>query len=290
MISDKNKSVPISVYLATGEEEILGARYHENAMEFIEVLSGQVRVQIGTDFLVLQGGEILYLPPKIICRMEAAEGTARVRGLIFDADVLRENMYSFDTEILYMFYIQSKNHSTPFRPDHPNYPVLSRGMRESYDEFLAKDVCYKMPIRANIYLMMTALLRFYCGSRDESDRIVYHNVLRLRPVMDFIDGHYQEKMRIEQLASMITVSADYFTKMFKESIGKTPVDYINGIRVNRALYLLIYTDLSMQEISEQTGFCNANYFHKIFKTYIDMSPLSYRKMARGGKLLRDGET
>ena len=79
---------------------------------------------------------------------------------------------------------------------------------------------------------------------------------------------------------MITVSPDYFTKMFKESVGKTPIDYINGLRINRAIQLLYTTDMQMAELAEAVGFCNPNYFHKIFKQYMGQSPLSYRKSTK----------
>ena len=79
---------------------------------------------------------------------------------------------------------------------------------------------------------------------------------------------------------MISVSPDYFTKMFKDSIGKTPIEYINGLRVNYSMCLLSMTDMSMAEIADDIGFCNPNYFHKIFKQYMGVSPLQYRKGTR----------
>jgi AraC-like DNA-binding protein len=127
---------------------------------------------------------------------------------------------------------------------------------------------------------MTALLRYFCGSKDESDRMIYHNVLRLRPVIEYIADHYCEKIYIEELADMITVSPDYFTKMFKDSIGKTPIEYINGLRVNEAMRRLSETDASMADIADGIGFCNPNYFHKIFKQYMNVSPLAYRKSTK----------
>ena len=110
--------------------------------------------------------------------------------------------------------------------------------------------------------------------------MVYHNVLRLRPVIDYIREHFKEKIYIEKLSDMINVSADYFTKMFKDSIGKTPIDYINAMRTNHAIKLLATTDMSMAEIADDIGFCNPNYFHKIFKQYMDVSPLAYRKSTK----------
>lgn len=268
---------PFEMRAESGEGRIINSSLEEGAMEIIEILSGSVIVQIGTALVAAEAGDFVYIPPNTVYRVDSLDAAASVRIMSFDSSIIEENMDNFDTEILYMFDVQSKNRISPFKEGHPVYGTLSHYMRESYDEYVSKDVCYKLPIRANIYLMMTALLRFYCGSKDESDRMIYHNVLRLRPVIAYIAEHFCEKIYVERLADMINVSPDYFTKMFKESIGRTPIEYINGLRVNRAMYLLAKTKCPLAEIADEIGFCNPNYFHKIFKQYMGISPLAYRK-------------
>ena len=152
-------------------------------------------------------------------------------------------------------------------------------MSEAYEEYISKDVCFRLPVKAYIYLLVSNILRYYASARGELDRMVYHNVMRLRPVIEYITEHYGEKTYIETLSDMVALSPDYFTKMFKDSIGTTPVDYINGVRVNHALRLLTMTDTPVNEIADKTGFSNPNYFHKIFKSYMEISPLAYRKSA-----------
>ena len=276
MLNEDTK-FPFSMYRESGEGRIVNSRSHATSMEIVEVTSGAVMVQIGTELVAAAQGDFLYIPPAMTFRVDAATDHAAVRGMIFDMSIIEANLENFDSEVFYMFYVQSKNKITVFGTDHPVNPTLKRFMTESYDEYSEKEICYKLPIRANIYQMMTALLRYYCGSKNELDRMIYHNVLRLRPVISYIDEHFREKIYIEELSAMINVSPDYFTKMFKESIGKTPIDYINGMRVNSAMALLCTTEMSMTEIAEAIGFCNPNYFHKTFKQYMDQSPLAYRK-------------
>ena len=270
---------PFKMYSAQGTG-LIATGHHTQSMEIMEITSGSVQVRIGTELVDASAGDFLYVPPTLVYRVTAIDTDAALRSLVFNLSIIEANMENFDTEIFYMFYVQSRNKISVFKKDHPVYKTLSRCMRDSYDEYVSKDVCYKLPIRANIYYIMTELLRFYGGSKDELDRVVYHNVMRLRPVVDYIDAHVGEKIYIDTLAEMITVSPDYFTKMFKESIGKTPIDYINGIRVNRALALLSETDESVNDISDGLGFSNPNYFHKIFKQYMDTSPLAYRKSCK----------
>ena len=276
----QNETVPFTFFRESGEGGVLKPHRHAQAMEILEIVEGKATVGIGTTTIAAETGDFFYIPAGMMHRVESTEGSVTVRGVVFDTSILEANMQSFDTEILYMFYIQSKNRITAFRPSHAVYDVLAHYMQDSYDEFLGKDVCYKLPIRANIYLMMTALLRHYCGMKNEQERMIYHNVLRMRPILEHIETHYKEKIYVDRLAEQMMVSPDYFTKMFRESIGKTPVDYINDLRIHRSLELLAEGESTMAEIAEETGFANPNYFHKIFKQYMDMRPLAYRKLAR----------
>ncbi len=274
-ITDLKKQ--FEMYSLCGEGMLISPRFEDSRMELTEVTSGSVKIQIGTDYIDAEAGDFLYIPNGLVYRVDAKDGNASIRGIIFDCSIIEENMTNYESEILYMFYVQSENKITVFSKAHPLHSTLSRCMSDAYEEYQSKDVCYKLPIMANIYIAMTSLLRYYCSTKNESERIIYHNVLRLRPVINYISEHYAEKIYIDKLAEIILVSADYFTKMFKDSIGKTPVDYINGLRINRAMQLLIETDKSMSDISDDIGFCNANYFNKIFKQYVELTPLAYRK-------------
>ena len=276
----KDITAPFSIYKETREGRVINSRLNRSSMEILEVVMGRARVQIGTDTVIAERGDIFYVPPMVMLRVESEDGPASVRGIIFSSSIIEANMDKFDTEVFDMFYIQSRSRMNVFTKEHPIHKTLRSLISECSDEYSTRDVCYKLPIRANIYLIVAALLRFYCGSRDELDRMIYHNVLRLRPVMDHISERFKDKIYIEQLSEMINVSPDYFTKMFKESIGKTPIDYINAMRINYSMELLASTDMSMAEIADIIGFCNPNYFHKIFKQYMDVSPLAYRKSTK----------
>ena len=267
---------PFELYSHFGSGVVIPAHCNEQRIEILEVVSGSAKIQIGTEYVLVGAGELVYIPEGAVACVMADEPTA-VRGIIFDISIIEANMVNYETEILYMFYVQSENKIKVFGKDHPTYKILSKYMAEAHDEYAAKDVCYNLPIRADIYMMVTELLRYYCSAKNDLEKLVYHNVLRLRPVISYISEHYNEKIYIDKLAEIIMVSADYFTKMFKDSIGKTPVEYINGIRVNRAMKLLISTQDPMADIAAKTGFCNPNYFHKIFKQYMEVSPLAYRK-------------
>ena len=262
-----------------GGEGIVDSGYYADAHVLIQVTGGDAAISVGTEVAQATTGDFVYVPPTLVFRVESVGSTASVRILAFDRSIVEENMDNFDGEIFYMFFVQSCTRIVSFKKGHPIYEKLNYCMTEAYEEYISKDVCFRLPVKAYIYLLVSNILRYYASARGELDRMVYHNVMRLRPVIEYITEHYGEKTYIETLSDMVALSPDYFTKMFKDSIGKTPIDYINGVKVNHSLRLLTMTDTPVNEIADMVGFSGPNYFHKIFKAYMNTSPLAYRKSA-----------
>lgn len=271
----ENKEL-IRLYSAGGEG-IIDSGFEAEAHQIIQVTGGNVAISVGTEVVEAEAGDFVYVPPTLVFRVESIGGRASVRVLAFERSLVEEDMSNFDGEIYYMFFVQSCSRVVTFRKGHPIYENIAYCMNEAYEEFISKDVCYNLPVRAHIYLLTAAIMRYYASARNELDRMIYHNVIRLRPVIEYITENYDDKIYIETLADMVALSPDYFTKMFKDSIGKTPIDYINGVRVNHSLRLLTMTDTPVNEIADKIGFSGTNYFHKIFKVYMNTSPLAYRK-------------
>ncbi len=272
--------IGFDVFVASGQGLLISPRSSGASMEIIEVTSGELVIQIGTETVSATEGELIYVPTNMMLRAEAVGEYASLCGVSFSPLLFEDALEHFDGELLTMFYIQSRTSPIRFASDNPISSALHRCMEVAADEFLSKELCYRLVIKANILFMISAILRSYSESRNERDRMIYHNVTRLAPVIDYIAEHFEEKIYVDSLAEIITVSNDYFIKMFKDSIGKTPIDYINGLRINKAMQYLAETDMPMSDISDKIGFCNANYFHKIFKQYTDTSPLAYRKSAK----------
>ena len=271
------KKLDLEVRTADGVGVILSG-YSGESFLLLEITRGSATVSIGTENAECAEGDYVYIPQHLVYRVTSERG-ASVCTLLVPCALVVDNMEKIDNELFYMFYVQSRNCISVFSAGHPIYESLAYSMSEAYDEFCAKDIGYRLSVLSSAYLIISAILRHYGGSRDSLDRMLCHNVMRLRPAIDYITENCGDKIYVDTLAEMIEVSADYFTKMFKESIGKTPIDYINTVRVNKALELLAVTDTPINDIAEKSGFANTNYFHKIFKQYMNTSPLAYRKSA-----------
>lgn len=87
---------------------------------------------------------------------------------------------------------------------------------------------------------------------------------------------------VSECAAFCNLSKPHFTRVFKEATGMPPVQYMLEIRIERARELLDFTDKSIAEIAEASGFSDQNYFARTFKKVTGMTPTQYRDAGRTG--------
>ena len=92
--------------------------------------------------------------------------------------------------------------------------------------------------------------------------------------------HPEEKLSMEDAASMANMGYSHFCRAFKTITGYSYVDFCNIQRISRAKEILKYTDTSVTEISIQLNFGSISYFNRVFKKFTGMSPLTYRTYSR----------
>lgn len=69
-------------------------------------------------------------------------------------------------------------------------------------------------------------------------------------------------------------------RLFKETIGKTPIEYLNAYRINVACEQIKYLDKQITEVALDCGFTDLSYFTKVFKKYMGITPSEYLKRNR----------
>ena len=96
----------------------------------------------------------------------------------------------------------------------------------------------------------------------------------------YIQEHYAENLTLTNLAEMVNANGYYLSHAFKKITHYSPQQYILRRRIGKAQCLLVYTSLSLTEISARVGYEDSNYFSRVFKKVIGMSPRLYRQKWR----------
>ena len=96
---------------------------------------------------------------------------------------------------------------------------------------------------------------------------------------DAMDRDYAKTLDIPTLARIAYVSEAHFIRTFRATFGETPHRYLQRRRVERAMFLLRESDLSVSEISLEVGFASLGSFGRTFREIVGESPTTYRLQA-----------
>ncbi len=95
-------------------------------------------------------------------------------------------------------------------------------------------------------------------------------------ILDYINAHYTEELDNRQLAKRFNYHPNYLSQLIAEQTGTPLHQYLIKLRIRQAIYLLQNTQLSVSEISRQTGFKSPSYFSHYFKQCTGYSPREFR--------------
>ena len=95
-------------------------------------------------------------------------------------------------------------------------------------------------------------------------------------IKDYIDRNYKKDISAKDVAGILGYSDVYFSKVFKQLFDDNFINYLTKIRIDRAKVLLKDVSFNIKEVGKSVGYADSNYFTKVFKRSIGMSPSEYR--------------
>lgn len=101
--------------------------------------------------------------------------------------------------------------------------------------------------------------------------------IKVKEIIDYIDKNYHRAISVDSIADEVGLNRCYAGRLFRQYSSLSMVDYINQVRINKAVELLNQTDMKVFEIAERVGFNNTHYFIKMFKKLMNMTPGQYKE-------------
>lgn len=131
----------------------------------------------------------------------------------------------------------------------------------------------------DIYFMCEELGMIVSEILSNSYKNIRNNetVRMVKKILDYINKNYNKKISLELLSKEFYVSVSYLCVIIKKITGKTFVDYLTGIRMEKAKEMLRDSDFSIIKVAEQVGYVDYFYFSKLFKKYEGITPYQYKK-------------
>lgn len=95
-------------------------------------------------------------------------------------------------------------------------------------------------------------------------------------VLEYLNNNYGSDISLNDVAKSVNLSYHYFSKIFKDEIGKSFTDYLTELRLEKSMKLLANPNISVKEICQKIGYNDPNYYSKAFKKLTGMTPTEYR--------------
>ena len=162
-------------------------------------------------------------------------------------------------------------------PDHPVYHAACKDLRENMkDEMLYIAEHHDAPpfhLMGHLYLFIDYL------SRSSSSQIATSGRVRdfyIKEALNYIEQNFQNDISVENIASFCGLNRTYFGRIFKETVGKSPQQFLLSYRMAKAAELLKLTELSISDIGNAVGYPNQLHFSRAFKNVYGVSPREWR--------------
>lgn len=265
--SFENENVHLGMTGYDFAAQISPPHYHDET-EILYVNRGALIVSINGSDITVKSGSVMLLSPRIPHSTRFPEGGGGYTMLQFRL----ENYLGDNINVGKYFsrFIQSA--SVPYTVFES--PELCSVIDKVFLEYEEKKTEYILVIKGLIYNVVALLIRE--GILPKSNITYSEPILKVLPSISYIEEHYNEKITLEEIASVQRLAPSYFCRLFKKASGTGFVDYLNFVRICKSERMLSHSDKSILEISYELGFSSVSYFNRLFKKYKNCTPSEYR--------------
>ena len=273
-IADRRKSEFTYPMHSHSEYEI---NYVENAEGVRRIVGDSVEIIGNWDLTLIAGEDLEHVWEQHQCTSKnIREITIQFSKNLFFGNFIHKNQFS---SIRQMLNSAQKGINFPMETIMRVYPML--------DTLSAEKSGFHAVIRLLTILYELSLCDSYHTLASSSFAHIEENTdsRRIRKIYEYVNHHYREEIRLEDLAHIVGMTPVALSRFFKLRTGKTVSDHIIDIRLGNASRLLIDTSNSIGEICYDCGFNNLSNFNRIFKKRKDCSPKEFRENYRKTKMI-----
>ncbi len=227
-------------------------------------------------------GESVVLPPvkKMIIDFPLATSKSPTRCLALgiDPDKIKETVQIFNENTRIDF--ENDQHSLDASAVHlANNQQVQFVLDRIFSTFLedgkAKDALLDLMVKELIIRLLQTKAKVMLL---DNETLFDNN--RMAFIVKYMREHLTENIQVDKLADKACMSTSNFYRSFKNTLGESPIDYLNGERIKFAKKLIQRTNNKFADIAYKSGFNNTSYFNRQFKRFEKITPNQYRKLVK----------
>lgn len=240
--------------------------HSHNVYELYYLFDGHVQYNINGDIYDIVEGDLVFIPPDVLHKTTSISlGHQRFvinfREESVPSNILADIKDVFDVNCL---KVPQKKRAQ-----------IERMFIGINDEIAINDKYSKENIDLQLRMLLVFIIRNAARMKDEK---VKSTPVFINDIVEFIKLNYQDDISLPIIAQHINMNEAYISRKFKEIVGKGISEYINIVRVEMAINLLLHTNFPVTRIATDVGYNNSSYFAFVFEQMMGVTPKKYRTM------------
>ncbi|MCR4435305.1 MAG: helix-turn-helix domain-containing protein [Clostridiales bacterium] len=244
-------------------------------MEIIYVLKGSIHVNLEKESFTLKENDTILINSYEVHSTDSVTEDNMLLVLQINTDFCNSIHPGIKN-----LYFKKKSSGAPENGPVNGDKAISYYMSKIVWELNKKTEGYRFTVMSYLNSLMGYILKNFDIIQKKPENISSHenSLKRLKKIMDYVNENYAEKISLKEVAREEYLNFYYLSHLFKGKVGMTFQEYVNNVRLEKALEALKEKDKKISEISDSCGFSSINTFKENFKKKYHCTPSEYRNL------------
>lgn len=251
--------------------------WHEE-IEVVLVAQGKTLVQTTTQEAVISAGEIIFINSNVLHRLtQHGDDDCHILNAVFHPILLSGQSYNLIYKKQILPLLQNQDLGLfHFEQTESWQKSVILEMESAFKEWSINAVDKEMVLTMALMNLWQKLARHTQAASSIQKRESKHEY-RLYKALAHLNHHYADNLNVSEIANAANMSESECYRMFRTSLGTTPIGYLTEHRLRLAAETICTTNKPIAEIADNVGFSCPAYFTKKFKQQFGMTPKAFRK-------------
>lgn len=274
-----DESFPLFIQYGYHDEGIF-SHTHKDFSELVIVMKGSAKHIVDDEKFFIKKGDVFVISNDTFHGYEETENF-RICNVMYQPEILFSSDYDVKKNagfhalfVLEPYFTKEYTFKSRLMLKPKDFDRINLLIDFMVSEYENKFDGWQTILGANFMTLVTMLSRLYSFDNKPGKC----NLINIAKSISYMESHYIEDIPIDVLAEISHYSPRHFTRIFSETYNTTPLNYILSLRINKACSLLKENSLTISNIALQCGFNDNNYFSRIFKKRIGLTPKQFRDL------------
>lgn len=269
------------------KSETMHGRFHRHKyIQINYVFKGRGTHFINNQQIDIYKGDIFIIPPyvphKLLAKddknLEIIEFEFNTEFILPSYEQYEDSSSYLDFAYLEPFMVVEEQVKPRFNLDEKLQAEVESILNEALFEYQQKNTGYELILKALLLKLLVITGRAYSGAikGTETEKIFNKFKKVISKSKEYINLNYKKDITLNEIAKEVNYSKSHFSYLFKAVTGQTFVEYLNKVRIEKAIELLRNTDKNIIEVSYDVGYNSVANFNKNFKAITGLTPKKFR--------------